>query len=268
MNYGCRGVRGIALAAAVLLLIPMPAQAQIGIYDALARRFSDVSFFGNVGGLATRSEGITAGRLSSFGIEVLLEIGSVSRPVGPAPVRRDSVALNWTEMRVTRGDDGSVDTVYSYQVRRVTPVQRTEPVWTFELGLGYGQTTGFGTSVPGLDLRGAVRDLPTVTLYASYEATSTYLGLRSGFMRLQSLQLYDADARSFSGEAESFMAGVALGQSMDIGGITLFIEAGYAIRPFPSIRWTGGALPAGAPRSLNLDSWTLGAGIQFGLGTN
>jgi hypothetical protein len=267
MNPCFRGIRTGAAAAALLLIVPLPVQAQLGIYDALARRFSDVSFFGNVGGLYPKAEGVTADRLTSFGIEVLLEIGSVTRPVGPPIVRRDTVALNWTEMRVVTSADG-VDTVNTYQVRRVAPVQATEAIWTFELGLGYGQTTGFGTDVPGLDLRGAVRDLPTVTLYASHARTGAYVGLRSGFMRLQSLQLYDTEGRSYSGEAESFMAGAAVGQAVDLLGITLFVEAGYAYRPFPSIRWTGGTLPPGAPRSLDLDSWTLGAGIQFGLGQN
>jgi hypothetical protein len=261
------GIRTGAAAAALLLIVPLPLQAQIGIYDSLARRFSDVSFFGNVGGLHPRSEGVTSDRLTSFGIEVLLEIGSVTRPVGPPPVRTDTVALNWTEMRVVTNADG-VDTINTYEVRRVSAAMPTQVIWTFELGVGYGQTTGFGTDVPGLDLRGAVRDLPTVSLYASYVQTGTYLGLRSGFMRLQSLQLYDDDGGSYSGEAESFMAGAALGQAVDLFGISLFVEAGYAFRPFPSIRWTGGPLPHGAPRSLDLDSWTLGAGLQFGLGQN
>jgi hypothetical protein len=249
------------------MLLPLPVHGQLGVYDALARRFSDVSFYMHTGGLAPRPVDIAAGSLSAYGIEVLLGIGTVSRPAGPRRPPADSVALTWTEMRVTKGSTGT-DTVNTYQVRRVAAVQPTTAIWSFELGVGYGQLTGFSSADPDIDLRGAVRELPTVSLYASYEPTGTYLGLRSGLIRLQGLQAWDTAGRSYSGEAESFLAGAALGQAATLLGITLFAEAGYALRPFPSIRWTGASIPAGVPRGLNLHGWTVGGGIQFSLGAN
>jgi hypothetical protein len=257
----------IVFAAALLLVSPGRAAAQIGIYDALARRFSDVSFFVNVGGLAPSSPEVDADRLSAFGIEVLLTIGTISRPTGP-PVRGDSVVLTWTEMRVVTAADGSVDTVNTYQVRPGVVRQPTEPVWSLELGLGYGQMSGFRSGIPGLDLKGSVRDLPTVSLYASYVPTATYFGVRSGFMKLQALQVYDDEGRTWAGEADSFMAGAALGQVADLLNLSLFAEVGYAWRPFPSIRWSGGPLPPDMPRELSLHGWTAGLGVQFSLGNN
>jgi hypothetical protein len=252
---------------AVLAALPQAAAAQFGVYDALARRFSDVSFYANTGALAPQPDGIRSDRMSAFGIEVLLEIGSVTRPTGPARAPGDSVVLSWTEMRVTTGTDGT-DTVYTYQVRGAPAVQPVAPVWIFELGVGYGQLTGFASAAPDIDLRGAVRDLPTVSLYSVYVPSGSYFGVRSGFMRFQGLQAYDTDGRAFAGEAESFLAGVALGQSATALGITLFVEAGYALRPFPSIRWSGTPLPPQVPRGMNLHGWTLGGGIQFSLGQN
>jgi hypothetical protein len=142
----------------------------------------------------------------------------------------------------------------------------TTPVWSFELGVGYGQTTGYGSSVAGLELKGAVRDLPAASLYASYVPTGTYFGVRSGFMRFHGLQLFDAEGRSFAGDADSFMAGFAAGQVLELLGIALFAEVGYSVRHFPSVRWSGGPIPAGAPREITANNWFVGGGLQFAVG--
>lgn len=255
---------GIALCCCILL--PAPAAAQFGIYDALARTFSDVSFSGSVGGLAGSGTGVRADRLSAFGIEVLLEIGSVSRPAGPAPARPDSVALRWTEMRVVRSAEG-VDTVNTYVVSPVTDATPAVPVWLFELGVGYGQVTGYGSAAPGLELKGAIRDLPTVSLYASYVPTGTYFALRSGFMRFHALQVIDEAGRAYAGDADALRAGAAVGQVLRLLNLDFFVEAGYAIRSFPSVQWSGSPPPT-APREIRANDWSLGGGIQFNLGRN
>lgn len=258
---------GIALLiASAAFCVPAPVSAQIGIFDALARRFSDVSFYVNTGGLAPSSPEVRADRLSAFGIEVLVGIGGVSRPTGPA-VRRDTAVLTWTGMQVVASPKGT-DTTYTYTVKPGTVRQPTEQVWSLELGLGYGQMSGFRSNVPGLEMKGSVRDLPTVSLYASYVRTGTYVGVRSGFMRLQSLQVFDDRGNTWSGEADSFSTGVAIGESRDVLNLSFFGEAGYSWRPFPSIRWAGGPLPANIPRELSLHGWTIGVGVQFPLGTN
>jgi hypothetical protein len=254
----------IRLLCCCLLLVPAPAAAQFGVYDALARSFSDVSFSGSVGGLG-RSSGVRADRLTSFGIEVLLEIGSVSRATGPA-TRADSVTLQWRERQVVRSASG-VDTVDTYAVATVAAVQPVTQVWLFELGVGYGQTTGFESAVSDLELKGAVRDLPTVSLYASYVPLGTYFALRSGFMRFHALQVIDAQGRSFAGDADAFMAGAGLGQVIRMLNLYFFVEAGYNVRMFPSVQWAGSPPPE-APREITASNWSVGAGIQFSLGRN
>jgi hypothetical protein len=268
-NRALRGalVARITLALCIILLGPAPASAQVGIFDALARTFSDVSFYANTGRLAGSSAGIRADRLTSYGIEVLLEIGGVSRPSAAAPVPHDSVRLRWTGLQVTTGAAGA-DTVYTYDVAPITVAAPTEQVWLFEIGVGYGQTTGYRTRVDGLELRGAVRDLPSASLYASYVPTGTYLGLRSGFMRFHGLQVIDAQGTTFTGDADSFRAGAALGQVLQLLSLNFFAEASYSVRHFPSVRWSGGALPAGVPRDISVNDWMLGAGVQFAIGRN
>lgn len=249
-----------------MTLAPAPATGQVSIYEALARRFSDVSFFANTGALKPASAGIEGDRTTSYGIEVLLEIGGITRPAPPPPASKDSVNVVWTGRQVTH-DGTRADTVDTYEVRPRVSRAVGEPLWTFELGIGYGQLTGFGLEGTELDMRGAVRDLPSLSLYASYEPVGSYLGIRSGFAKLQGLQVLDQEGRAFGGEAESFMAGVAVGQFVEILNLSLFVEGAYTWRDFPSVRWSGPSpLPRGIPRSLALSGWTLGAGLQFGVG--
>lgn len=261
-----RALRGrwLGLLLSVMLLWPTAASAQFAIYDALARSFSDVSFAATVGGLGASTPGISADRLTHFGLEVLLTIGTINRQTGPA--RGDTVALRWREMQVVQTALG-VDTVNTYDVVRVARPAPSEPVWSFELGVGYGQTTGYRTTLPGYQMAGAIRDLPSLSLYAAYVPTWTYVGVRSGFMRFHGLQLFDEQGRTFEGDAESFGVGAALGQGMELLGLDFFVEASYSFRHFPSVRWTG-APPPLVPRSITANNWSVGAGIQFGIGRN
>jgi hypothetical protein len=238
----------------------------VSIYDAIARRFSDVSFFANTGALMPASGGLRGDRVTSYGIEVLLEIGGVSRPAPGLPPPGDSASVVWTGRQITH-DGTRADTVDTYEVRPQIARAAREPLWTFELGVGYGQLTGFGLDSEDLDMRGAARDLPSLSLYASYEPLGGYLGIRSGFAKLQGLQVIDPEGRVFGGEAESFVAGIAVGEFVEILSLNVFVEGAYTWRDFPSVRWSGpGALPRELPRSMSLSGWTLGAGLQFGVG--
>lgn len=258
--------RWLFAGALALLATPGPLSGQIGIFDALARRFSDVSFFANRGGLHGASAGVRDDGLVNYGIEVFLQIGSIHRPAQPERLQGDSVSLVWTGMEVRRGGSG-VDTVNTYQVRPRPSLPAGEPIWTLEVGIGYGQLTGFGLDDPGLDLRGAVRDLPSLSLYAVYEPWDGYFGVRSGFMKTQGLQVFDAEGRAFTGEAEGFLAGLAVGRFVQLLDLSLFVEGAYTWRDFPSVRWSGaGPVPANASRAMGLHGWSVGAGIQFGVG--
>jgi len=251
--------------AGSLLAAPAPATAQLGAVEALLRNATDLSFYFNAGGLAPGQEGIRTGDwgLAGFGLELLFVIGRVrAQPAETtAAVASADEPRDWKEMRIVRTESG-LDTTYVYAGPAEPPV-----LWTFELGVGYGQTTGFEASTPGLDLRGSVRDLPAVSLYANYEPLGVYLGLRSGFMRTQALQVYADDGSVTAGSAESFLAGAVAGKAFGLGSLTLFVEGAYALRHFPSVQWSpDGPLAPDIPRSLTLSGWSLGTGIQFGIG--
>jgi hypothetical protein len=246
-----------------------PGAAQLGAIEALLRNVTDVSFYAGSGVLFPKPDLLDESEhgLSAYGVELLFEIGAVRRArPSNSPPSPDSVTLVWTGMEVRRSD-GRADTVYTYQPRPVARSVAYDTAWTFELGVGYGQTAGFEAADPDTELRGSVRDLPAVTAYASYETIGAYFGMRTGFMRTQALQVSTPDGTTWRGSAEAFLLGAVLGQAFEISGITAFVEAGYMIRHFPSVQWDGPApLPAIVKRDLRLSGFVASIGIQFGLG--
>lgn len=144
--------------------------------------------------------------------------------------------------------------------------------WGVELALGYGQIMGFQAEDPTLDLRGAVRALPSVAAYASRRArlplgfSAFYFGLHTGFLRTSNLQAYDPEGRQYSLSGETFEFGGSVGVYHNSG---LFVEPSYRFRYFPSLEWTFPdgveALPAGWPRSLNLSGPFVSVGYQFAI---
>lgn len=253
--------------ALALLAAPSGAAAQFGPMEAFLRNVTDLSFYGATGRLLPSSRQLRSGRgMSAYGVELLFAIGTIDRPIpgATAPPPVDSVRLAWKGREVRRSD-GRVDTVDTYEVSRVPPPgppKRT--IWTFEMGFGYGQLSGLALRDTTLDLRGAVRDLPAASLYATYEPTGTYGGLRSGYMRTQGLQLINDAGDRFTGSAEAFLVGAVIGQALEIGATALFLETAYTVRSFPSVQWQG-SVPAGAPRGLGLSQWSIAAGIQVSL---
>jgi hypothetical protein len=196
-------------------------------------------------------------------LELLFSIGEVGRPLPQsASEPTDPVQMEWIQTTVARHDDHT-DTTNVFEIRKVCRESPTEPIWLFEMGLGYGQVVGFSGSGSKTDLRGTIRDLPSVSFYASYEPVGAHFGLRSGFMRAQGLQYHDETGGSISGKADSFLASGPVGYALEILRFNLFAESGYALRYFPSIEWSGGTAGGTQPRELNLSGWFLSTGIQF-----
>lgn len=267
----CTRAGSLAALVAVVPLLVMgaagPLHAQLGVVEGLLERVTDVSFYASTGGLLPGSEGVRNGHrgLAAYGVELLFSIGAVKRPLPETePLARDSVELEWVQTTLTRRG-AYTDTTDVFKVKRIVREEASEAVWLFELGLGYGQQTGFRAASRDVDLRGAVRELPSVSFYASYEPTGSYFGLRSGFMSLHALQFYDTEGGVYPGEADGFLAAALMGHAVEIIGFNLFLEGGYSLRNFSSVVWSADTLPPDIPRSLNLSGWFVSGGIQFRL---
>lgn len=262
------------LAAILLasLVLPLPAHAQFAAVEAFLRNVTDLSFYGGFSELSPSSREIHArnGRLASFGVEMLFEIGGIDRTLpAPPPPPRDTTTRFVLRRMELRRVNGIIDTLYVYEPRDppAAPRPRTERIWTFEMGIGYGQMVGFDLREPALIMRGAVRDLPAASVYLSHEMTGVYGGVRTGFMRTQGLQVVQkSSGASADGIAESFFGGGLAGYAVEFGGVNVFLEMAYSLRHFPSLQWTGDAgVRAVVPRDLRLSGWSITTGIQIGL---
>lgn len=262
---GRLAVRAAGLALAFLGTWTSPGEAQFGLVESLFSRVTDISFYGARGDLAPRQEGLEAkGGLQGFGVELLFQVGAVTRPAEPESAAvRDTVVLTWRERRVTRSG-ARADTVDTYDVGAARKPPEEE-LWTFELAIGYGQISGFSLEASGLDLRGSVRELPAVTLYASHVGTGAYLGLRTGLIETHALRLYESDGSLMEGSAQAFQLGGVAGLAFEVMGVYPFVEGAWMARSFPSVAWDSDALPAGTPRALRVSGWNISAGLQVPL---
>jgi hypothetical protein len=245
------------------LLVPTAAQAQLSMAEALFRNVTDVGFYFGRAGLAREAGNLSVGRagLSNFGIELLFELGSTTRPL-PRPAAADTVARVWTGMQVVRSGE-RVDTIYTYVI---APAPRpTERLWSYELAIGYGQLAGFSLAGSEFELLGSARELPALTFYASHERTGAYFGIRSGLLQTSALQVVATDGSVISGTAQAFQVGVLAGMAFELATVHPFVEAGWQHRLLPSVEWRAPQLPAGVPRSLDLSGWQLLAGVQIPL---
>ena len=141
-------------------------------------------------------------------------------------------------------------------------------LWSVELALGYNYLTGFRSANPALDLRGSMRTLPELSVYATYSGfgrVEPYAGVHTGLLDLWHTQAYDSENRQYSLSSEAFQAGVTSG--VVFRGV--WLEGSYRIRNFPSLDWDlpgdVAALPQNFPRSIDLSGWTLRAGYQFSI---
>ncbi len=257
----------VAVAAVLLAFAPARAAAQFGAVEALASRVSDLSFYygrgeGGRGALDRAPFGLT-----SFGVELLFEVAEVPSPAAKRRLEETAAkerrVLEGVEVRREAG--GGADTIYTYEVTHPSPSYSPDDIrWTLELGIGYGQVQGVELREPTLDLSTMIRTLPTVTLYITYEPIGTYIGLRTGFMRTDALQVLDGDRALLQGSAQAFLMGGVLGYALSVGPGYLFLEGGYTARSFPSVEWDAhGPLPDGVPLKLDVSGWGLAAGIQF-----
>jgi hypothetical protein len=260
---------GLALLALALGSAPTPARAQIGFED-LLESVTDIAVSGTC--WSTRSEAVRRsdcpGGRNGYGVEVLWALAKVPR-------REASADTAWvpSQKRVIRRD-GRTDTVTVL----VPEVREEEGGYRFliELGLGYSQFSGFASSDDRFDLRGSVREVPSVAVYGSLEGpgilahVGPYVGIRSGLIMLSDVQLFTPvsgdSTTAYRGSGEVFQVGGALGLSAGTDAASLFVEVQLNLRRFNSVDWTGGAggtIPGFLPRSLDFTGPSFSVGVQI-----
>jgi hypothetical protein len=268
----------ISMALLVLLCwLPGRLVGQVSFLEGLFKNITDVGIYTTTGTFtdrpATLAGSLDEGQARSWGLTGLgLEASFFVGGLQPLDTGSDGkVAIDTLEVRSTTVDSVETKRVLVYK-QKATP---RDFRWNLELGLGYSELRGFVSTVDSVDIRGAVRELPAVSLYITYNSdvpVSFYGGLRTGLAQLQSFRAFvqkaGASDESYSASANTFQLGLVGGVIADVGPLTLFAEPAYTYRRFPGLEWSNinGSVDDRLARSLDMSSFTISFGGQFELG--
>lgn len=227
-----------------------PARGQMGL-DAFLGNVTDIGIYYGYGLLSPKTHEISSrDGFSSIGFELSFAVGARTRP--------------------------SPGTLPEY-------AQARDTTWLFEFGLGYNQVSGFGAGDPKLELRGSVREIPMISVYATDErpwgwfGLSRYLGVRSGLLQLHDIHVFadtavasaatPVSSNEYSAAGSAFLAGIAGGLVKELGPWNIITELAYSWRNFSSIDWNAGGkpIPKNLPHGLNLSGFSATVGVQIAI---
>jgi hypothetical protein len=264
--------RPILVLTLLALAMPTRARAQIEFGDLLSH-VTDIAVSGNCWTTRTESLRTLQCPRANYGLEVLWEVATI-----PLAGRKPAVDTTWvpSEKTVTVRQ-GRTDTVTTLTPREEEVVDPGGYRLVVELGVGYSNFSGFTSSDARFELRGSVREQPSVALYGSLEGpgilerVSPYVGLRSGLVRLGDVQAFippEGDPVDvYHASAELIQVGVSAGVASAIfESASVFVEGQLNLRRFNSVDWTGGeaaTIPGYLPRSLDFSGPSLSFGVQI-----
>jgi hypothetical protein len=263
-----------AIFACLAVMHPNTSRAQIGV-ESLLGSITDLSISASCWN--TRSDFLRSrGECplhSGWGVEAIFNLGYVRIGKAPPAAPEDT---SWVlERRQLGTSDGRVDSLRMYTPKVASKADTLRPNIRMELGLGYGQFTGFESSNPDFEIHGTVRETPTLTLYGTWEPRNSwitpYLGVRTGLIQLHNVQLLQPGTADtvvvYKASSDVFQLGGVFGVSTNSSNFPLaaFIEVGYHVRKFPSVEWatnSSGKIVNDLPHEFDFSGWTLELGIQ------
>lgn len=163
---------------------------------------------------------------------------------GPATsVDRDRFFCEDTLYAPAERQIGGRDTTYKQAFKEIRPFKPTttlrDTVVTFELALGFSQAGAFVSRRPEDTLRVSIRELPSASVYATFEISedfSPYVGVRTGMLSLQGGRLYSGTAVTKFG-GDTFQIGPVLGIVVEQWGVNMFGEVALMRRRFDNVEW-------------------------------
>jgi hypothetical protein len=285
--------RRFVFATVLVLGATTPCGAQIPLVEGVLKNVTDVGIYASYGWLRPTSDIIRLGTstkqegLYGYGLELSLLIGAATakkeaKVENQDKIKRDTsdkeqpdkpkTTYKVVEMTVTTNrTTGKPDTTLKLTPETKPPTEKPDTTWLFELSLGYGQLVGFQAQDPTLDLRGTVREFPTVSVYASSQNSPVYFGIRSGLIGLHQTAVYEGSGRVESVGGQTFSLGGVFGLAAGLpAGLTAFAEAAYTLRYFPNLDYKTPQtnLPASYPRTLNFSGFSISAGFQIEVNTH
>lgn len=142
----------------------------------------------------------------------------------------------------------------------------TSPAWDVELSVGYDQMFMRARFVDRYTLRGTLKNLPSISVYASH-ANGLYVGFGTGLVSLNNVSAFNDGHRAFSISGDTFDLTGRLGIAKNLGGsggikpANLFVELAYHARFLGSAAYGTGA-PDTLPRSLYFGGVVISVGAQ------
>jgi hypothetical protein len=165
------------------------------------------------------------------------------------------------------------------------PVEDSTAMSSFlqiDVGLGYSEFSGFSAVDNSFELRGAVRELPAVSVFGTLSSDTPgsifrkllfRVGIRSGLIQLNDVQatdpLGDGTLGVYAGTAQTFqiggVAGVALAWKKEIYP---YVEYNWERRKFASVQWAAQEQPTAPerfPRELDFSGSSVSVGLRIQL---
>ena len=212
-----------------------------------------------------------------YGIEVSYPVTKVPFPLS----HNRTVPGEWKPVRKeVINKNGKPDTTTIYEAGEDTTIMSSYML--VEVAVGYSQFSGFSSVDPSFELKGAVREIPSVSIYGTFssddESSSLKhfklrLGLRSGLIQLWDVQANDPiDAKTFdtyTGNAHTFqLGGVAAFAFAYKKELYPFVEYSWMLRKFPSVQWSqpeAHTVPQRFPRELDFTGPSLAFGLRINI---
>jgi hypothetical protein len=147
----------------------------------------------------------------------------------------------------------------------------TNPDWDIELAVGYDQMFLRSKFVNKYGLRGTIRNLPAISIYAS-SSNGLYAGFGTGLVSLSNVSAFLDGHRAFSVGGDTFDLAGKIGVSKDLGDkvatkysrANLFVELAYHARFLGNVSYGMGA-PDTLPGSLFFGGVVVSVGAQVSL---
>ena len=137
------------------------------------------------------------------------------------------------------------------------------PNWDLELAVGYDQAFFRGKLIERYALRGTIRDLPAISIYASHRS-AFYFGFGTGLVTLSNMAAYENGHKRFSVSGDTFDLAAKLGRLFRYERASLFFEAAYHARFIGGVNY-GMNAPDTLPSSLYFGSLIFSIGGQVTL---
>ena len=212
-----------------------------------------------------------------YGVEASYEVARIAFPWS----HNKTVPGGWKPVRKEVSDrNGKPESTTIYE-----PIEDTTTMSSYlliHLGLGYSQFSGFSSVDQSFELRGSVREIPSVSIYGTFSSDDAgsplhqyrlRVGLRSGLIQLNDVQALDPieDNRfdTYTGTAQTFQLGGVVGFALAFKKeLYPFVEYSWMLRKFPSVQWAlaeAHTMPQRFPRELDFTGPSLAVGLRIDL---